>query len=362
MECLTCQRAGIKSALEVKDTRKDRRGLAVRRRRVCAENPTHVLDTLEQPVLVPLDGVFVRAHQDPRRLQRFSRKRLTTDIQDGVLKRLDPTALASVVDGVCGLLEDELGRLGQPATDDNRAAAGESVQVVVDDWRIRTLVERRLREQADAVAHVLFALSFRGRVDMGAEDGWQDAREFLGWLYEVYPKLRQELPERASRAEERWWPPAPPQEPTRVIKRAGRPSPFRREQLEDSVRKALLGRQQSLRKGRLIVDWALWQLAGQDTVLTSQLAGMVVNTLRRVDDIAYLRYAGIAKAYETVEEYADEALALVRTPGPELIFDKRVPRSPSSGGFMHGLVHLEDLAQALETVRANSRQQRQSTE
>lgn len=60
---------------------------------------------------------------------------------------------------------------------------------------------------------------------------------------------------------------------------------------------------------------------GQRVVLTEQLAASVLECLRRVDDIAYLRWASIAKRMNSVRDFRDEALGLIEQPSPQLAFD-----------------------------------------
>ena len=63
-------------------------------------------------------------------------------------------------------------------------------------------------------------------------------------------------------------------------------------------------------------------------VLSAQLSAGVTSTLRRVDDIAYLRWATVAKNFQSVREIADEAHDLVVRPSPRLVFDHReAPRT-----------------------------------
>ena len=91
----------------------------------------------------------------------------------------------------------------------------------------------------------------------------------------------------------------------------------------------MLGRPGTGREHEYIVQWVLWGLAGQTSVHVSQLAIGVLDCLRRVDDIAYLRWAAVAKQMHTVTEVRDEAIALITHPSVNLNFRVEArPRRP----------------------------------
>jgi transcriptional regulator NrdR family protein len=51
-------------------------------------------------------------------------------------------------------------------------------------------------------------------------------------------------------------------------------------------------------------------LAGQPIVTTGQLTSEMLKALRAADDIAYLRYASVAKQFSSEGDYEAEALSL----------------------------------------------------
>jgi hypothetical protein len=67
-------------------------------------------------------------------------------------------------------------------------------------------------------------------------------------------------------------------------------------------------------------------LHGQDLVSTSQLGVGVLNCLRQIDDIAYLRWATLMKNIESVAAFHAEARALVEHPSPRLKFAGHIAR------------------------------------
>lgn len=113
-----------------------------------------------------------------------------------------------------------------------------------------------------------------------------------------------------------------------MIKRSGDIRAFGTDQFVNSIGMALVGRHELKVRAALVAAWVLMTLGGQRRVLTSQLSAAVTATLRRVDDIAYLRWATIAKKFTSVREIANEAHDLVVAPSVRLVFDSRaVPRA-----------------------------------
>lgn len=95
---------------------------------------------------------------------------------------------------------------------------------------------------------------------------------------------------------------------------------FHLEVLDKSIKKSLRNRpadRQSLAAS--IRDYVLWGLAGQTTVRSSQLSTKVVEALRGLDDLAYLRWVCIGKELMPVDTYIEAAM-LVQYPSPPLTF------------------------------------------
>jgi transcriptional repressor NrdR len=98
-----------------------------------------------------------------------------------------------------------------------------------------------------------------------------------------------------------------------VVKRSGASEPFNRDKVIDGVRKAC--------KGRPVTDDDLARL-GQEVETSLRAAGAayvpadevglaVLEPLRELDAVAYLRFASVYKAFESVDDFADEVAGLM---------------------------------------------------
>jgi hypothetical protein len=257
----------------------------------------------------------------------FNRRRLLDDVRNGVLKRLDEAEVADAVKAAVNDIEVNLVDLMTPLSEEEQQSRPGHVGAIYDVV-ITDAVEAHLRRASSRMAHVLYALYVRGRSDREGRSGWRDASDVLQWLYQEgnYPQLAADLPVPTRVATDVWYPSARAPEPRTIFKRMGRPSDFRGRQFTDSIRKALFGRPDPIGTAYCVSQWVLWNLAGQTEVLSSQLAVGVLDCLRRVDDIAYLRWVAIAKGVESVTAFAEEARGLVTQPSPRLVFDVSVAR------------------------------------
>lgn len=327
MNCPICLQEGREVESRVEHTNRSKNRAATGRRRRCSGNPAHTFRTLELVLKPSLDNLYVRASSDHSIMGKFSISRLREDIAIGVLKRLSDAELDSVTADVTAQLEEDLPRIAEPLSPEE-AEEFQPVGIAnsVSDYHIRTLVEHRLRPVSDRPAHVLYVLSFRGRVDTRGRgrEGFRNARAFLDWFDsdDAYPDQRQAVPAMADRAVEEWWPPRAPVHPERVIKADGSEKQFGFEQFRGSLLRALLGRHDAERASLLIAQLVLFRLEGQSKVRSSQLASEAIAALRMHDDIAYLRYAGIAKSYKSSRDFRAEAVALLVHPSPRIVFTK----------------------------------------
>ena len=98
-----------------------------------------------------------------------------------------------------------------------------------------------------------------------------------------------------------------------VVKRSGASEPFNRDKVIDGVRKAC--------KGRPVTDDDLARL-GQEVETSLRASGAayvpadevglaVLDPLRSLDQVAYLRFASVYKAFESVDDFADEVASLM---------------------------------------------------
>lgn len=324
---------------QVKRSQPSSDGEQVARQRECKSNAAHRFDTVELARQPALTRVGVR-HSGDAQLAKgaFDWDRLVRDVRASVLKSLDDGEILAVCNLAKRSLSEQLPTLLKKLTA-AEARAHPELRGWITDRDISETVERHLRSGKSRVAHVLYALSFRGRADRKGRRGWLSVEDFLKWLYsaENYPDLRLPAPERqVTPSVDRWYPSFKAAAPARVIKKSGQVKPFSKHQFTISIRKAMLGRPNADESAELIAEWVLLGLRGQQQVHTAQLAVNVLDCLRRVDDVAYLRWAAMAKHMTTVTEVRDEAQGLLIHPSSRLVFDPSLrPRRPDSGVVVH---------------------------
>lgn len=99
-----------------------------------------------------------------------------------------------------------------------------------------------------------------------------------------------------------------------MIKRSGVIEPFSREKIAQGVKKAC--------QGRPVTDQDLAQLAqrveeiirqtGTSQVEANEIGLAILEPLRELDVVAYMRFASVYQAFETLDDF-DEAIASLRT-------------------------------------------------
>lgn len=102
-----------------------------------------------------------------------------------------------------------------------------------------------------------------------------------------------------------------------MIKRSGVIEPFSREKIAQGVKKAC--------QGRPVTDQDLAQLAqrveeiirqtGTSQVEANEIGLAILEPLRELDVVAYMRFASVYQAFETLDDF-DEAIASLRTGVP----------------------------------------------
>lgn len=98
-----------------------------------------------------------------------------------------------------------------------------------------------------------------------------------------------------------------------VLKRSGASEPFSRDKAVAGVRKALKGRpvsEDELAKLGQIVEDAL-RAAGSAEIASHEVGLAVLEPLKKLDEVAYLRFASVYKAFESVSDFADEIAGLM---------------------------------------------------
>jgi len=105
----------------------------------------------------------------------------------------------------------------------------------------------------------------------------------------------------------------PPATPWRVVKRDGHTEPFQLSKLEEGIRVVLRGRgteREVNDRAASIAHQVMQELEGQPLITAQQIAGEILKPLRKLDAMAYLRYASVAKRYRSFEDFWSEAHAL----------------------------------------------------
>ncbi|MFT6973369.1 MAG: transcriptional repressor NrdR [Pontimonas sp.] len=102
-----------------------------------------------------------------------------------------------------------------------------------------------------------------------------------------------------------------------VIKRSGVTEPFSREKIASGVKKAC--------QGRPVTDQDLAQLAqrveeiirqtGASQIDANEIGLSILEPLRELDEVAYLRFASVYQAFENLEDFED-AIGLLRHSAP----------------------------------------------
>jgi len=99
----------------------------------------------------------------------------------------------------------------------------------------------------------------------------------------------------------------------RVVKRDRTHEPFDRRKLAASIAKALEKRSISLLTLEQLVDDIVHELeTGGREALSSDIGRKVLEKLRGIDEVAYLRYASVHQHFQNLDEFADAIHALGR--------------------------------------------------
>ncbi len=105
-----------------------------------------------------------------------------------------------------------------------------------------------------------------------------------------------------------------------VVKRSGATEPFNRDKAVSGVRKACKGRPVSeddlARLGQQVED-AL-RIEGRAEIPAHEVGLTILGPLRELDEVAYLRFASVYRAFESTEDFETEIamLRLNRQPAP----------------------------------------------
>lgn len=127
------------------------------------------------------------------------------------------------------------------------------------------------------------------------------------------------------------------EEPIRlmVIKRDGRRVPWDRQKLLQGLERACFKRPVPESELIRVVDEVEEEIYGSHDreVLSSLIGGLVTDKLRRIDQVAYVRFASVYKRFSTLEELVNEARAVIDAkrfddPGQGRLFVEDAPSGP----------------------------------
>src|ERR1700686_4620029 len=103
----------------------------------------------------------------------------------------------------------------------------------------------------------------------------------------------------------------------RVVKRDRTHEPFDRRKLAGSIAKAFEKRSTSLLTLEQLVDEIVHDLeTGGREVQSTAIGAKVLEKLRGIDEVAYLRYASVHRRFEDVDQFVDAIQALGRRMKP----------------------------------------------
>ena len=118
-----------------------------------------------------------------------------------------------------------------------------------------------------------------------------------------------------------------------VLKRSGASEPFSRDKAIAGVRKALKGRGVSEDALAILgqdVEDAL-RAAGSAEIASHEVGLAILEPLKKLDEVAYLRFASVYKAFQSVNDFADEIAGLMAADADqELKQVTETPRNTSS--------------------------------
>jgi transcriptional repressor NrdR len=100
-----------------------------------------------------------------------------------------------------------------------------------------------------------------------------------------------------------------------VIKRCGTAEPFNRDKVVSGVRRACQGRPVSEDQLTMLAHQVEDQIRsnGVAEVDSHQVGLAVLGPLRRLDEVAYLRFASVYRSFESIEDFLKEIAVLRKT-------------------------------------------------
>jgi transcriptional repressor NrdR len=99
-----------------------------------------------------------------------------------------------------------------------------------------------------------------------------------------------------------------------VVKKDGRREPFDRQKLLAGIMRACEKRPVSHEKIEQMVDGIERELRGRESIeiRSKEIGGMVMKKLKRIDKVAYIRFASVYRSFEDVHEFEKELKKLLK--------------------------------------------------
>jgi transcriptional repressor NrdR len=106
--------------------------------------------------------------------------------------------------------------------------------------------------------------------------------------------------------------------PLVVLKRSGTSEPFDRDKLAAGIERAVTGRPIEEGTVAALAAEVEEEARGEGAEVTSERLGLaVLERLRRLDDVAYLRFASVYKGFENLDDFEREVGELQKTTAPK---------------------------------------------
>ena len=96
-----------------------------------------------------------------------------------------------------------------------------------------------------------------------------------------------------------------------VVKRDGTRQMFERQKLEKAIRQACGKRSITSEQIKTMIDGVVAKIEG-DEIASSKIAELVMEGLRTVDDVAYIRFASVYRQFKDVAEFLSAITEVVR--------------------------------------------------
>ena len=96
-----------------------------------------------------------------------------------------------------------------------------------------------------------------------------------------------------------------------VVKRDGTRQMFERQKLEKAIRQACGKRSITSEQIKTMIDGVVAKIEG-DEIASSKIAELLMEGLRTVDDVAYIRFASVYRQFKDVAEFLSAITEVVR--------------------------------------------------